>query len=361
MRLFDFGVEIDLNLTKGVKTLKRTKNKNSKKIGKQTFVFQNEPKIFSSYSIVSQKEKDGPFSEYFYDVLSDTKFDEKTFEKAESKMFVYTLHNAIKKAGIKPNEIDILFSGDLLDQIISSSYCARLFDISYMGIYGACSTMVEGLIFSAICIDGGFGEVGACVTGSHYATAERQFRGPLELGAQKQKYSQHTATAAAAVIVGLVSQGIKITKACIGKVEDYGVTDSANMGAAMAPAAMSTLVKFFIDPNPKADDYDLIVTGDLGKLGSDLLRILMDEKGYHLGQNYMDCGASIYHHDQYTSEGGSGCGCAAAVLDAFILRKMEQGQYKKVIFIATGALLSTIIVQQGESIPCVAHLVLLEK
>lgn len=361
MRLFDFGVEIDLNITKGIKTIKRKNNKNSKKIGKQTIIFENEPRIFSSHSIVSQKEKDGPFSEYFYDVLSDAKFNEKTFEKAESKMFIHSLHKAITKAGILPDDVELLLAGDLLDQLISSSFCARLYDMSYLGIFGACSTMAEGIIIASMYIDGGFGEVAACVTGSHFATAERQFRGPLELGAQKQKYSQHTVTAAAAAIVGLVNQGIRITKACIGKVEDYGITDSANMGAAMAPAAMSTLVQFFKDTNTKPEDYDLIATGDLGKLGSDLLRALMTEQGYHLGQNYMDCGASIYHHDQFAAEGGSGCGCGASVLDAYILPKMEKGDYKKVIFMATGALLSTIIVQQGESIPCVAHLVLLEK
>ncbi len=361
MRLFDFGIELDINLTKGNKTLKRTKAKNTKQIGEQTVIFPNEPKIFSSHSIVSQKEKDGPFAGYFKDVLKDTKYQEKTFEKAETKMFVYALHNAIENAGITSKDIDVLFSGDLLAQIISSSYCARLFDIPYMGIYGACSTMAEGLIFSAMLTDGGFAEIAACVTGSHYATAERQYRGPLELGAQKQRYSQHTVTAAAAAIVGLVKEGIKITKATIGKVEDYGIPDPANMGAAMAPSAMSTLMQFFIDTDTKPDDYDLIATGDLGKLGSDLLRQLMDEKGYHLSQNYMDCGASIYGHDQHTSEGGSGCGCGASVLDAYILNKMNKGEYKKVIFAATGALLSTIVTQQGESMPSVTHLVLLEK
>ncbi|HEY8423599.1 MAG TPA: stage V sporulation protein AD [Clostridia bacterium] len=360
MRLFDFGVEIDLNIKKGLKTIKRVNSKNTKKIGKQTILFENEPRIFSSHSIVSQKEKEGPLSEYFYDVISDSKFNEKTFEKAENKMFVHALHKAIHKAEILPEDIDVLIAGDLLSQIVSSSYCARLFEIPYLGIFGACSTIAEGLIIASMLIDGGFGDVAACVTGSHYATAERQFRGPVELGAQKQKYAQHTVTAAAALIVGLVGHGIRVTKACIGKVEDYGITDSANMGAAMAPAAMSTLAQFFEDTNTKPEDYDLIATGDLGKLGSDLLRVLLNEKGYQLGQNYMDCGAAIYHHDQYTSEGGSGCGCGASVLDAYILPKMRQGQYKKVLFVATGALLSTTIVQQGESIPCIAHLVSLE-
>ncbi|HEY8443821.1 MAG TPA: stage V sporulation protein AD [Clostridia bacterium] len=361
MRLFDFGVEIDLNIKKGVKTIKRKNNKNSKKIGKQTLVFENEPRILSSHSIVSQKEKEGPLGAYFYDVISDTKFNEKTFEKAENKMFIHALHKAIAKAEILPQDIDILFAGDLLNQLISSSYCARLYDIPYIGIFGACSTVSEGLMLASTFIDGGYGDVAAVVTGSHFATAERQFRGPLELGAQRQKYAQHTVTASAALIVGMVSQGIRVTKACVGKVEDYGITDSANMGAAMAPAAMSTLAQFFEDTGTKPEDYDLIATGDLGKLGSDLLRVLLNEKGYHLGQNYMDCGAAIYHHDQYSSEGGSGCGCGASVLDAYILPKMEQGKYNKVLFVATGALLSTTIVQQGESIPCIAHLVLLEK
>lgn len=360
MRLFDFGVELDLNIKKGNKTVKRINSKNSNRLGKQTVVFKNEPKIMGKHALVSSKEKKGPFGEYFSDILQDPKYEENTFEKAETKMFTHALTYALMDANINSSDVDILFSGDLLSQIISSSFSARLFDIPYLGIYGACSTMAEGLIFGAMLIDGGFAEITACVTGSHYATAERQYRGPLELGGQKQKYSQHTVTASAATILGIVKDGIKITKATIGKVEDYGIIDVANMGAAMAPSAMGTLSQFFKDTQTNPDDYDLIATGDLGKLGSDLLRKMMNEKGYKLGKNYMDCGASIYDYSQHTSEGGSGCGCGAAILNTYIINKMESGTYKKVIFAATGALMSTIASQQGESIPSVTHLVLLE-
>lgn len=360
MRLFDFGVSFDINIKNQNKILKRITSPNSRKLGRQTIAFLNQPRIMGRAAIVSKKEKEGPMGEYFNDVLADVKLGEKSFEKAEVMLFAQAFNKALNNARIDASDIDILLSGDLLNQIISANYMARLYDIPFFGIYGACSNMTEGLIIGGMMLDAGFADYAACVTGSHFATAERQFRGPLELGSQRHRYSQHTVTGAGCTIIGLIENGVKITHATIGKVEDYGVTDPANMGAAMAPAAMSTLTQFFKDTQTFPDDYDLIVTGDLGKLGEDILRKLMREQNYPLGQNYMDCGASIYHHDQHTSEGGSGAGCCATILNTYILDKMEQGTYKKVLFVATGALLSLITPQQKESIPAVAHLILLE-
>ena len=333
-------------------------NKNKK--SPQTVEFKNKPKIIGSYSIVGPKEGAGNFGEYFDYVMKSDLFGEKTYERAERKMVETALVGAIDSAMLTPRDISLLLAGDLLNQIISSSYAARSFDMPYLGLFGACSTMAESLAIGASLVDGGYFKTIACSTVSHFSTAERQFRFPLELGNQRPPTSQWTATAAGCSILSLEGNGPVITKATFGKVTDFGIKDVNNMGAAMAPAAMGTLVRHFEDTNSKPEDYDLIVTGDLGKLGSEILIDLMEDKGYKLGVNYCDCGQMMFRSKQETLMGASGCGCSASILNSFLLKKIKDGTYKKILFMATGALLSTTSSQQGDSVPGIAHAVVIE-
>ena len=327
-----------------------------KKIGKQTIIFDNNPKIKGYYSIVGEKEYKGNFSEYFDYILKDDTFGESSFEKAERKMLEFAISNAIDRAGLKPADIDMLICGDLLNQIISSSFTARDFDITYLGLYGACSTMAESLAVGACFIDGGYFNNIACATASHFSSAERQYRYPLELGNQRPPVSQWTVTGAGCTILSSSEdEDKKIISATFGKVTDFGINDVNNMGAAMAPSAMSTLIAHFEDTHTTPDDYDLILTGDLGKLGSEILLDLMENKGYPLGGNYNDCGHMIYNHNQKTFQGGSGAGCSASILNSYIYKKMDSGEYRRVLFVATGALLSQTSSQQGETIPGISH------
>jgi len=360
-------------------------------INKQTVIFKNKPAVIGRYALVGPKEGEGPLKDYFKHVLNQDKFGEKTFEKAEKKMLETVVFSAIEDARLKLDEVGALLSGDLLNQIISSSFAARKFRTSFIGLFGACSTMAESLALGACLVDGGYFNTVACATGSHFSTAERQFRGPIELGSQRPPYAQWTVTAAACTVLSAETQGNgcvnlncnkqndnavppnkvtahkktknktpRVTAATFGKVIDYGVSDVFNMGAAMAPAAMATLTAHFADTGTAPADYDHIFTGDLGKLGSDILRDLMAEKGYQMGQNYSDCGAMIFHRGQNTFQGGSGCGCSAAVLNSYIMDKLQDGTFKKVLFAATGALMSPTSSQQGESIPGISHAVVLE-
>lgn len=327
----------------------------------QTIKFKNAPKIIGNYSIVGPKEGEGTFKDYFDYVVQNDNFGEDTYEKAERKMLEHAIMGAADKAGISTKDIDVLLCGDLLNQIISSSYAARSFDLCYLGVFGACSTMALSLAMGSAFIDAGHFQNIACATSSHFSSAERQFRYPLELGNQRPPTAQWTATAAGCSIISSEGEGPIITSATFGKVIDFDICDVNNMGAAMAPAAMSTMLAHFRDTNTTPDDYDLIVTGDLGKLGSEILIDLMEEEGIKLGINYCDCGQMMFKHDQNVFMGGSGCGCSASVLNSFILRKIREGVYKKVLFMATGALLSPTSCQQGESIPGVAHAVVIEK
>lgn len=288
-------------------------------------------------------------------------FGEKSFEHAERKMMEFAISNSIKKSKLKNEDIDILLCGDLLNQIISSSYTARQLNIPYIGVYGACSTMAETLCLGASFVDGGYFKNVICATGSHFSTVERQFRYPLELGAQRPPTSQWTVTGAGSCIISSKGKGCQITSATFGKVTDYGIKDVNNMGAAMAPAAMSTLIAHFKDTNTTPDDYDLILTGDLGKLGSEILMDLMEHNGYKLKTNYNDCGQMIYTKDQKVYQGASGSGCSAVILNSYVLQKINDGTYKKVLFAATGALLSSLSTQQGDSIPGICHAVVIEK
>lgn len=326
----------------------------------QTVIFKNKPVILGSYSIVGPKEGKGNFGPYFNYVMEDDSFGEDSYEKAERKMFITAINGAIKDAGLQNDDINLLLAGDLLNQIISSSYAAKSFDFAFLGIFGACSTMAESMAIGASLIDGGQFEHIVCSTGSHFSTAERQFRFPLELGNQRPPTSQWTVTGSGACVLSNKGRGPKITMATFGKVMDYGVVDVNNMGAAMAPAAMDTMITHFRDTKTSPDDYDLIVTGDLGKLGSEILIDLMEDKGIKLGLNYNDCGQMYFTRGQSPLCGGSGCGCSATVFNSFIMKKLRSGEYKKVLFMPTGALMSTTSSQQGESILSICHAIVIE-
>lgn len=331
-----------------------------KKLFNQTIEFKNKPKIIGNYSIVGPKEGEGHFGKFFHFVMESDNFGEKTYEKAEKKMMETVLKGAIKSAKLKPENIDLFLAGDLLNQIISSSYAARTIGIPYLGLFGACSTMAESLALGACIVDGKYFNTVACATVSHFSTAERQFRFPLELGNQRPPTSQWTVTGSGCSILSLKGTGPVITKATFGKVIDYGITDVNNMGAAMAPSTMGTMIAHFKDTGTKPDDYDLIITGDLGKIGSEILVDLMEDKGFKLGINYCDCGQMIYRRKQATLMGGSGCGCSASIINSFIMEKLKKNQYKKILYLATGALLSTTATQQGETIPGITHAVVIE-
>ncbi len=332
-----------------------------KKVGENTIKFTLPPKIASGYAIVGPKEGLSPLSSYFDYILKNDAFNEKTYEKAERKMLEQAISGAIDKANLLSTDIDILLSGDLLNQIISASFSARQLQTSFIGLFGACSTMTEALAVGACIIDGGCANNVACATSSHFSTAERQFRYPLELGCQRPPTSQWTVTGAGCTILSREGKGHNITYATFGRVIDFGINDMNNMGAAMAPAAADTLKNLFRDTNTTPSDYDLIVTGDLGKLGSEILVDLLENYGYKIGENYCDCGQMIYSSNQRTFMGGSGCGCSASVINSYVLNKLDSGDYKKVIIMSTGALVSTTSTQQGETIPGIAHALVIEK
>lgn len=331
------------------------------RLGESTIVFRNKPRIVSTYAIVGEKEGKGPFKNYFDEILKDDLCGQKSYEFAEREILEKTILGAIKKKNFDLKDIDFIIGGDLLNQIISSSFSARHFEKPFIGLYGACSTMSESLAIGATLIDGGYAKKAVCATVSHFSTAERQYRYPLELGNQRSPVSQWTVTGAGATILSNEGGRNYISMATFGKVTDYGITDANNMGAAMAPAAQNSLLEHFKDTKRTPDDYDLIVTGDLGKLGSEIFRDLMEHNGYKLGANYCDCGQMIFSRDQKTFQGGSGAGCSASILNSYILRQMDNGVYKRVLFMATGALLSTLSTQQGESIPCIAHAIVIER
>ncbi len=331
-----------------------------KKIGKYTYALDSDCYVLGYASIVGNKEKQGTFGKYMKDVVEDDKMGEATFEKGERKMLEMINDKTLKNAGLKRADIDLYLGGDLMNQIISSNYCAEVLQIPFVGIYSACATLTGSLGMAASLIDGGGFKNILCSTISHFSSAERQYRYPLEFGNQRQCYSQWTVTGGGGFVLSKKHTSIKISKISFGLVQDYGVVDIANMGAAMAPAAFVTLSNFFKDTNTKPDDYDLIATGDLGKLGSDILRDMLEKEGFGLSQNYFDIGHSIYSFDEESYQGGSGAGCSASVLASYVLDNMQNKKFKKVLIIATGALMSTTSNQQGDSIPSVAHLVMFE-
>lgn len=327
----------------------------------QTIVFVNPPKIIGRYAVGGSKESKGPMGKYLHRTYSDDKMGEKIFERAEINMFKDAIKGAIESANVAADDIDLMVAGDLLNQITTSGYVARDFGIPFTGLYSACSTMSECLAVAATFLSAGHFEKVLCATASHFATAERQYRYPLEYGCQRPPYAQWTVTGAGACVLSRVGSGPKIVSATIGKVIDYGTNDLNNMGASMAPAAMDSMCSLFSDTGTGPDDYDMIVTGDLGKLGSDILRELMYSRGYFLGSNYIDCGSLIYDVTQKCYQGGSGAGCSASVVNSFVLDKLESGECSSVAYFATGALMSSQSCYQGESIPCISHGVVIKR
>ncbi len=326
----------------------------------QTMTFGNKPRIIAGMSVVGKKEGEGPLGKYFDIVQYDPKFGEKTFEKGEANMFGRAISGAIRKAGLEPYDVDVLLAGDLLNQLVSSSYVARGLPMAYLGLYSACSTMTEALALGAALIDAGHFRRAACATGSHFATAERQYRYPLEYGCQRPPYAQWTATAAGCSILSCEGPGPAITHATIGRVVDFGINDLNNMGAAMAVGAADTIYTVFEDTGFDERDFDAIFTGDLGRLGAEIMRDLCRERGLELGQKYSDCGEMMYYRGQNCYCGASGAGCSASVLNSYILGRLNGGMYKRVLLLATGALMSPTTSYQGETIPSVSHGVILE-
>ena len=328
---------------------------------KSTISFKNMPAIIATSTICGPKESQGNLGEYVETRLFDDTFGEDTYEKAECKMLSHVIENSVKNANLQFEDVDCLISGDLLNQIISSSFSAREFGVPYLGVYNACSTMSEAFAISAVLVDGGYMNTTIAATGSHFSTAERQYRYPLELGSVRPPQAQWTVTGAGSAVISN-KKGFypRITCATIGKVTDYGVTDVNNMGAAMAPAAFRSIYNHLKDTGRRPNYYDLILTGDLGALGSRLLKHLTKEKGFDIEKNHVDCGEMIYNIDENEYQGGSGAGCSAVVFNSYIYNKMMEKKFNKVLFVATGALLSTVSSQQGESIPAIAHAIAIE-
>lgn len=328
----------------------------AKRLGRSTFRTDDPPSALGFAAAGGKKEGEGPLGGEFDLLNTDTSFGEETWEKAESRLQLDAVRKALEKAALSPKEIDLIFAGDLLNQCVGSTYGLRALEIPFLGVYGACSTMAESLCLASLFVDSRLAGQAVAVTSSHFCSAERQFRFPLEYGGQRPPTAQWTATAAGAVIVGR-GNGPYIREVTVGTITDLGITDMNNMGAAMAPAAASTFATFFKDTGTRPEDYDRIFTGDLGKVGSMLLLELLQEEGYDLSRNHEDCGLLLYSPEQDVHAGGSGCGCSASVLCAHILPRLRKGEYKEVLFAATGALMSPTLVQQGESIPGIAHLI----
>ena len=333
----------------------------NKKIGSQTVKFDNPPRIIAAHSIVGPKEGEGPLSGYFDEVLNDDTLGKDSYEKAESQMMFTAITETLKKAKLKETDIDYLFSGDLLNQIISSSFAAREFSIPFFGLYGACSTMSESLSLASIIMDGGFAEYVIATTSSHFSSAERQFRFPLDYGSQRAQTAQWTVTGSGAVILGHEGNYPEVTYVTTGKVKDFGQKDANNMGAAMAPAAVDTIVNHFKDTGRKPSDYDIIATGDLGIIGRELADKLIEEFGYNIRKQHIDCGEIIFDKEkQNTEAGGSGCGCSAVVFTGYLYKKLMKKEINKLLLVSTGALMSTTSSLQGETIPGIAHAVAIE-
>ena len=333
-----------------------------KRRGRKTAALAMPVYVRSFAAAVGKKEGEGPLKDCFDYISEDSYFGEQSWERAESHLLRQCFMLACDKAKLPPSELDYILSGDLLNQCISSAFAMRDTAVSYFGTYGACSTMAETLSLGAMLIDGGFAGNVCAVTGSHFCTAERQYRFPLEYGGVRTPTSQWTVTGAGAVVLSRGRGAIELTHITTGAITDAGITDVNNMGAAMAPAAFDTLVSHFRDLGRSFADYDAVFTGDLGAVGHDLLQTMLHDAGYDTGVKLMDCGMLIYDRKtQNVNSGGSGCGCSASVLAAHILPAMEKGIWKRVLFAATGALLSTTSAQQGESIPGICHAVVLER
>lgn len=330
----------------------------NKKRGKQSFALPQMPVITAWTSVAGKKESEGPLGHSFDITSQDTYFGQKTWEQAEKQMQKLALENLLKKAELPKNQVDLVFSGDLLNQCIGSSFTLRNMNIPHLGLYGACSTMAESLLLASMAVGGGFEDRVIAMTSSHFASSERQYRFPLGYGGQRTPTAQWTVTGSGAVLVCAEGSGPQIEGCTIGTVTDLGIKDANNMGCAMAPAAWSTIRAYFNDLNCGPDDFDLIVTGDLGQLGKEVLMELALREGVSLGGRLTDCGCMVFDNTtQDVHAGGSGCGCSAIVLCGHLLEQLNRGKLKKILFCGTGALLSPTSTQQGLPIPGVCHAV----
>ena len=336
-------------------------------MARQTFEFKNRPVILAAEAVVGTREGAGPLGKWFDVVSDDDTFGENTWEKSESCMLKLAIEGVIKKAGRKNEDIDIMLCGDLLNQLMSSSFMARDVGIPFLGLYGACSTMTESLLLAAVLIDGGYCSFAVNGASSHFCSAERQFRMPLEHGNQKPPYAQSTVIGAGTMLTSCsreaTGRNVMVTHATVGKVIDTGMKDSNQMGACMAPAAVDTILTHFRETGRGIYDYDLIVTGDLGFTGKQIAADLLVTAGIPSGvldEKFMDCGTMIYEKKADFQGGGSGCGCSASVLAGYFYKRLKEGPLNRILVLSTGALLSTISPLQGESIPGIAHAVVLE-
>ncbi|MDD6482712.1 MAG: stage V sporulation protein AD [Lachnospiraceae bacterium] len=335
----------------------------NQQIGKGSLCFSEAPFIIGSASVVGTKEGEGPLAKEFDCIGADDKFGQDTWEAAESSLQKEALTLALGKSGMQPEDMRYLFAGDLLGQLIASSFGLKTFEIPLFGLYGACSTCGEALSLSAMAVAAGYADYAAAVTSSHFASAEKQFRFPLEYANQRPVSATWTVTGGAAFILARAGKEplAKIAGITTGKIVDFGIKDSMNMGAVMAPAACEVIAQHLADFDRQPEYYDRIVTGDLGSIGQEILFDLLDKKGYDIRSVHEDCGMLIYDSEtQGTGSGGSGCGCAASTLSAHFLPKLATGELKRILFVPTGALLSTVSFNEGETIPGIAHGVVLE-
>ena len=349
-----------------------------KMTGKQSITFEKPPYIIAAASVAGKKEGEGPLGKYFDLVEEDVMFGGKTWEEAESNMVKKTISLAISKAGLKSTDIRFIVGGDLLGQLIASSFGVEQLNIPLFGVYGACSTMGESLAVASILVDGGYADKAMAFTSSHFGGAEKQFRFPLAYGNQKPLSMTWTVTGSGAVVLatgddknkgkgpkseGMTEDGADVVVRGVtpGKIVDYGIKDSANMGAAMAPAAMETIYQHLTDFKTKPEDYDRIITGDLGSVGKEILIDLLKEKGYDISKVHIDCGMEVFDPEsQDTHAGGSGCGCSAITLTGYILKRMRKRDWNRVLFVPTGALLSPVSFNEGNPVPGIAHGIMLE-
>ena len=328
------------------------------KKGRQSFVFQNPPVIAAWASVAGKKESEGPLCHTYDVTFQDTYLGQNSWELAERKMQQMALHKLAEKTSMNENDFELVFSGDLLNQCVSSSFTLCNKGIPHLGLYGACSTMAEGLVLASMAVGGGFVNHAVAMTSSHFASSERQYRFPLGYGGQRTPTAQWTVTGSGAAFISSEGKGPRINACTIGTITDLGVKDANNMGAAMAPAALDTILAHFRDLKTGPDNFDLIVTGDLGQTGKEMLLQMALRKGYSLGGKLEDCGTLVFDRTrQDVHSGGSGCGCSAITLCGYILDKLNKGKLKKILFCGTGALLSPTSVQQGMPIPGVCHAV----
>ena len=333
-------------------------------LGKQSIQFENPPYVLNSASIVGKKEGEGPMGKLFDKVGDDDLFGAQTWEEAESSLQKQAIQLLLDKENVKKEDIQLIFAGDLLGQSIASSFGIASFETPHVGLFGACSTCGLSIALGSMAVAGGFVDKAACVTSSHFASAEKEFRYPLAYGNQRPLSATWTVTGSAAFLISTKHEKrvrARVAGVTFGKIMDYGIKDSLNMGACMAPAAADTIKQNLQDFSRKPEDYDKIITGDLGTVGQKLLFELLKEDGIDISKQHMDCGIEIFDSEkQDTNAGGSGCGCAAVTLSAYILKKIEDGIWNRVLFLPTGALLSKTSFNEGLTIPGIAHAVVLE-